>query len=113
MTGALLSVRDLTIAFGASEAVRNIAFDIAPGETLALVGESGSGKSVSALSVLRLLPASANISGDISFEGQNLASVDEQVLRGLRGNRVGMIFQEPMSSLNPVHTIGKQIGEAL
>jgi microcin C transport system ATP-binding protein len=113
MTGPLLSVRDLTIRFGTSEAVRNIAFDIAPGETLALVGESGSGKSVSALSVLRLLPPSASISGEISFEGQNLASVDEQILRGLRGNRVGMIFQEPMSSLNPVHTIGKQIGEVL
>ncbi|WEJ59427.1 ABC transporter ATP-binding protein [Devosia sp. FJ2-5-3] len=113
MTGPLLSVRDLTIRFGASEAVRNIAFDIAPGETLALVGESGSGKSVSALSVLRLLPASASISGEISFEGQNLARADEQVLRGLRGNRIGMIFQEPMSSLNPVHMIGKQIGEVL
>ncbi|MCW5722795.1 MAG: ABC transporter ATP-binding protein [Devosia sp.] len=113
MSAPLLSVRDLAIRFGATEAVRTISFDIAPGETLALVGESGSGKSVSALSVLRLLPKSATISGSIAFEGTNLATAGEEALRGVRGNRIGMIFQEPMSSLNPVHTIGKQIGEVL
>jgi len=109
----LLSIRDLTVSFGSAAAARNVSFDIAPGETLALVGESGSGKSVTALSALRLLPASAHLDGDILFEGENLARADAATLRAVRGNRVGMIFQEPMSSLNPVHTIGRQIGEVL
>jgi microcin C transport system ATP-binding protein len=113
LTPPLLSVRDLTIRFGAFEATRGICFDIAPGETLALVGESGSGKSVTALSVLKLLPPTASIEGTIALEGKNLATASEAELRGVRGNDVGMIFQEPMSSLNPVHTIGRQVGEIL
>ncbi len=113
MSAPLLSVRDLSIRFGAAEAVRNISFGIAPGETLALVGESGSGKSVTALSTLRLLPPSAEIRGEIRFAGQELVGASEAELRAVRGNQVGMIFQEPMSSLNPVHTIGRQIGEVL
>ncbi|QYO75957.1 ABC transporter ATP-binding protein [Devosia salina] len=113
MTAPLLSVRDLTISFGAFEAARDVSFDIAPGETLALVGESGSGKSMTALSTLRLLPPSAHLDGEILFEGDNLAGADDATLRAIRGNRVGMIFQEPMSSLNPVHTIGRQIAEVL
>jgi microcin C transport system ATP-binding protein len=113
LTPPLLSVRDLTIRFGAFEATRGIGFDIAPGETLALVGESGSGKSVTALSVLKLLPPTASIGGTIALEGKNLATASEAELRGVRGNDVGMIFQEPMSSLNPVHTIGRQVGEIL
>jgi microcin C transport system ATP-binding protein len=113
VTTPLLAIRDLTISFGPFEAVRDVSFDIAPGETLALVGESGSGKSVTALSALRLLPASAHLDGDILFEGENLALADDATLRSVRGNQVGMIFQEPMSSLNPVHTIGRQIGEVL
>lgn len=113
MTAPLLSVRDLTIRFGAFEAAKKVSFDIAPGETLALVGESGSGKSVTALSVLKLLPPSATLDGTISLDGQNLVSASATQLRGVRGNDVGMIFQEPMSSLNPVHTVGKQIGEIL
>ncbi|KFL30456.1 microcin ABC transporter ATP-binding protein [Devosia riboflavina] len=109
----LLSVRDLTIRFGAFEAAKKVSFDIAPGETLALVGESGSGKSVTALSILKLLPPSATLEGTIALDGQNLVSASATQLRGVRGNEVGMIFQEPMSSLNPVHTVGKQIGEIL
>ncbi|MBU1304380.1 MAG: ABC transporter ATP-binding protein [Alphaproteobacteria bacterium] len=113
MTAPLLSVRDLTIAFGATPATRSIGFDIAPGETLALVGESGSGKSVTALSILRLLPPSATVSGQILFKGQNLVTAPPAELRAVRGNDISMIFQEPMSSLNPVHTIEHQIGEVL
>lgn len=113
MTTPLLSVRDLTIAFGATPATRSIGFDIALGETLALVGESGSGKSVTALSILRLLPPAATVSGQILFKGQNLVTAPPAELRAVRGNDISMIFQEPMSSLNPVHTIEHQIGEVL
>jgi microcin C transport system ATP-binding protein len=113
MTAPLLSVRDLDVRFGPLAAAHGVGFDIAPGETLALVGESGSGKSVTALSMLRLLPPSATLSGSIRFEGTELVGAPDKTLRALRGNRVGMIFQEPMSSLNPVHTIGRQIGEVL
>ena len=113
MTAPLLSVRDLTIGFGASPAARSVSFDISPGETVALVGESGSGKSVTALSVLKLLPPSATLSGSIRLDGTELVGADDATLRQVRGNRVGMIFQEPMSSLNPLHSIGKQIGETL
>src|SRR6218665_2600350 len=113
MTTPLLSIRDLSIAFGASQATRNVSFDIAPGETVALVGESGSGKSVTALSVLKLLPPSAGLSGQILFKGQDLVSAPPEELRAVRGNNISMIFQEPMSSLNPVHTVERQIGEVL
>ncbi|KQX40317.1 microcin ABC transporter ATP-binding protein [Devosia sp. Root436] len=113
MTTPLLSIRDLTIAFGAHEATRRIAFDIAPGETVALVGESGSGKSVTALSVLKLLPPAARVSGQILFKGQDLVTAPPSELRAVRGNDISMIFQEPMSSLNPVHTVERQIGEVL
>jgi len=110
---ALLSIRDLDIDFGTTKAAKGVSFDIAPGETLALVGESGSGKSVTALSVLKLLPQAASLSGSIRFDGQELAWASDATLRGVRGNQVGMIFQEPMSSLNPVHTIGRQVAEVL
>jgi len=113
MTTPLLSVRDLTISFGANRATRAISFDIAKGETVALVGESGSGKSVTALSVLKLLPPAAQFSGQILFKGQDLITAPEPELRAVRGNDISMIFQEPMSSLNPVHTIERQIGEVL
>ncbi|WP_082555061.1 ABC transporter ATP-binding protein [Devosia sp. Root635] len=113
MTAPLLSIRDLTIAFGAHEATRGISFDIAPGETVALVGESGSGKSVTALSVLKLLPPSAALSGQILFKGRDLVTAPPAELRAVRGNDISMIFQEPMSSLNPVHTVERQIGEVL
>ncbi|MFD2647016.1 ABC transporter ATP-binding protein [Devosia albogilva] len=113
MTAPLLTVRDLTISFGQTEVVHGVGFEIKPGEALALVGESGSGKSVTAASILRLLPPQAHVAGFISFEGTDLAASTEPSLRGIRGNRVGMIFQEPMSSLNPVHTVGRQVGEVL
>ena len=119
MADPLLSIRDLSVDFatpsGVVHAVRNIAFDMAPGETLALVGESGSGKSVSALSILQLLPypTARHPNGSIRFEGQELLGADEATLRGIRGNDIAMIFQEPMTSLNPLHTIEKQINEVL
>ena len=100
MTAPLLSLRDLTITFGANAATHNVSFDIAPGETVALVGESGSGKSVTALSILKLLPPPAALWGDITFKGQNLLAVSDAELRAVRGNDISMIFQEPMTSLD-------------
>ena len=113
MTTPLLSIRDLNIAFGPNPAAKSVSFDIAPGETVALVGESGSGKSVTALSILKLLPPAAALSGTIDFKGNNLLTVPDADLRAVRGNDISMIFQEPMTSLNPLHTIGKQVGEVL
>lgn len=115
----LLSVRDLSVAFTQGDrqsiAVDHISFDIAKGETVALVGESGSGKSVSALSVLKLLPypPASHPSGQILFDGDDLLDADETDLRRVRGNDISMIFQEPMTSLNPLHMIERQIGEIL
>jgi microcin C transport system ATP-binding protein len=119
LTSPLLSVRDFSVAFTqggkTTTAVDHISFDIMPGETVALVGESGSGKSVTALSVLKLLayPAASHPSGQILFEGQDLLDADERDLRKVRGNDITMIFQEPMTSLNPLHVIEDQIGEVL
>ena len=115
----LLQVRNLSVDFTQSgrvtNAVKNVSFDIHKGETVALVGESGSGKSVSALSVLKLLsyPAASHPSGEILFKGQNLMQASERELRGVRGNDITMIFQEPMTSLNPLHSIERQIAEIL
>ncbi len=119
MTPALLSVRDLQVRFLTSEidvaAVKGVSFDIAPGKTLALVGESGSGKSVTALSVLKLLPypPASHPSGEVLFKGQDLVRASERELRAVRGNAISMIFQEPMTSLNPLHSVERQIGEVL
>lgn len=119
MSQPLLDIDDLSIAFrqqgGSQSVVSNLTLQIATGETLALVGESGSGKSVSALSVLRLLPSPpvSYPSGDICFHGQSLLHADERTLRGIRGNRIAMIFQEPMVSLNPLHNLEKQLYEVL
>ena len=119
MTAPLLSVRDLSVAFhqGGKEsiAVDRVSFDIMPGEVVALVGESGSGKSVTANSILKLLPypAASHPSGQILFEGKDLVNASMRELRAVRGNDITMIFQEPMTSLNPLHSIERQIGEIL
>jgi len=114
MSAPLLRVEDLTIAFGPRPVVRNLSFSLHRGETLALVGESGSGKSLSALSTLRLLPPAARIlSGRIALDGTDVLAADDRALQRLRGGVAGMIFQEPMTSLNPLHGIGRQVGEAV
>jgi peptide/nickel transport system ATP-binding protein len=109
----LLSVRDLRIAFGGREVLHGISFEVAEGETLGLVGESGSGKSATALAVIRLLGPSAAVSGSIQLGEENLVSLPEEAMRRHRGRDVAMVFQEPMTALNPVMTVGRQIAEAL
>jgi peptide/nickel transport system ATP-binding protein len=109
----LLRVRDLRIAFRAHEAVRGISFAIGRGETLGLVGESGSGKSATSLAVMRLLGPSAAVSGSIEFGGKNLLALPEAQMRQIRGREIAMVFQEPMTALNPVMTVGRQIAEAV
>ncbi|KAA9001367.1 ABC transporter ATP-binding protein [Affinibrenneria salicis] len=109
----LLDIQDLHVAFPGHQAVSGLNLTIAPGETLALVGESGCGKSATALSLMRLIAAPGRISGRILFEGQDLLTLPAAEMRRLRGNAISMIFQEPMTSLNPVLPIGQQIGETL
>jgi microcin C transport system ATP-binding protein len=119
MSEPLLDVKDLSVAFRQGSrttlAVDRVSFSIAKGETLALVGESGSGKSVSALSILKLLPypSASHPSGSVVFKGDELLDADERDLRRVRGNDITIIFQEPMTSLNPLHTVERQIGEIL
>ena len=115
----LLKIKDLSVSFGRDDrevrAVRNNSFDIGKGETVALVGESGSGKSVTALSVMQLLPypMAWHPSGSITFNGVEMVGAEEEALSKIRGDRIGIIFQEPMTSLNPLHTIEKQVGEII
>ncbi|MGE7369231.1 ABC transporter ATP-binding protein [Neorhizobium sp. NPDC001467] len=114
----VLSVRNLSTAFrtddGWKTVVRNISFDVNAGETVAIVGESGSGKSVTSLSIMRLLaPGSSRIEGEVFLNGQNILTLSEKDMRRVRGNDMAMIFQEPMTSLNPIFTIGRQISEVL
>ena len=115
----LLQVKDLRTHFyteeGLVKAVDGVTYDVQEGETLALVGESGCGKSISALSLLKLIPIPPGriVSGEVLFEGEDLMKLSEDEIRKIRGNRISMVFQEPMTSLNPVLTIGKQMTEAL
>lgn len=110
----LLEITGLDVSVEGSRLVRGVSFEVAAGERVALVGESGSGKTVTALSILRLFDAGgASTQGDIRFEGEDVLAMSQPRLRGLRGNRVGMIFQEPMTALNPLKTIGAQIAEVL
>ncbi|TNM63655.1 ABC transporter ATP-binding protein [Aliirhizobium smilacinae] len=117
-TAPVLSVKNLSTSFLVDgewkSVVRNMSFDVAPGETVAIVGESGSGKSVTSLSLMRLLaPATSRIEGEVMLNGRNLLALPEKEMRAVRGNEVSMIFQEPMTSLNPIFTIGRQISEVL
>ena len=119
MAEPLLQVKNLRTQFfteeGIVNAVNGVSYDVMPGEILGLVGESGCGKTVSALSVLRLIPSPPGkiIEGEILFEGEDILKMDEDEVRHVRGNKIGMIFQEPMTSLNPVLTIGRQLTETL
>ena len=114
---ALLDVSDLSIRLqtqrGPAYAVRNVSFSLERGETLGLIGESGCGKSITVLSLLGLLPENALVTGSIRFDGEELVGRKDSELCRIRGNRIGMIFQEPMTALNPVHSIGRQVAEPL
>jgi peptide/nickel transport system ATP-binding protein len=116
-TSPLLEVHDLSVSFrseaGQVNAVRGVTYTVNPGETVAIVGESGSGKSVSSLAVMGLLPSSATVTGSIRFKGQDLLSLNDRQLSKLRGSGLSMIFQDPLSALTPVYTIGDQIAEAV
>jgi peptide/nickel transport system ATP-binding protein len=109
----LLEIDRLTIRFGATEAVRDLSLRVQQGQVLGLVGESGSGKSVTALAILRLVDAAARVEGAIRFDGVNLLTLGSEAMRKLRGRDIAMIFQEPMTALNPVMPVGEQIAEAI
>ncbi len=110
---ALLEIRDLRVRFGEAEVVRGVSLTLEPGEALGLVGESGSGKSVTSLAILGLLSRAARIQGSIRWQGRELVGLANRELRLLRGREIAMIFQEPMTALNPVMTVGRQITEAI
>jgi peptide/nickel transport system ATP-binding protein len=109
----LLRLRNLRVRIGAQTAVDGVSFDVGAGETVGLVGESGCGKSLTALSILRLLPEGLHASGEVLFEGRDLMAASERELCSVRGRRIGMVFQEPMTALNPVYTVGTQVAEAI
>ena len=111
---SLVEVEDLSVAFGTRRVVDGVSFTLDRGETLALVGESGSGKSLTALSLLQLLPTGGvNPTGRVTLGGKQMIGADPETLRRARGELAGIIFQEPMTSLNPLHRIGKQVAEAV
>lgn len=110
----LIEIRDLSVSFNGNAVVSNLSLDIPAGQCLALVGESGSGKSVTAHSILQLLPRAGTVTtGSVRYRGQELIGADGRLLQRIRGNQIAMIFQEPMTSLNPLHTVARQIGETL
>jgi microcin C transport system ATP-binding protein len=109
----VLEVENLSVRFGPTHAVRGVSFHVDKGETVALVGESGSGKSVTALSTVSLVPGATEITGSVRYAGQEMVGAEEGTLRSIRGNDISFIFQEPMTSLNPLHTLEKQITESL
>ena len=115
MVAPVLSLHDLTVTFktpnGAVQAVRGVDIDVAPGEMVGVVGESGSGKSVTFLGILGLLPNSARITGSATVEGVELVGASNRVMRGVRGKKIAMIFQDPLSALNPVYRVGDQVAE--
>ncbi len=113
MSATLLSVEGLTVRFGRYAVVEELSFSVSPGEVLAVVGESGSGKSMTALALMRLVPPPGVITGRVVFDGEELLSLPERKMRSLRGGAMAMVFQEPMTSLNPVFSVGAQIAEAL
>ncbi len=114
---SLLEVTDLRVtlqtARGPADALRGVSFAMQRGDTVGLIGESGCGKSITALALMGLLPEGARVGGSIRFDGQELTALDEAALCRLRGARIGMVFQEPMTALNPLHTVGRQIAESL
>jgi oligopeptide/dipeptide ABC transporter ATP-binding protein len=116
-TVPVLEIKDLTVEFptddGIVHAVRGVSFTLEPGDVLGIVGESGSGKSVTSLAIMGLLPRSARVRGEVRFQGRNLLRLSEKELAGVRGQQISMIFQDPMTSLNPVYTVGWQLQEAI
>lgn len=118
MAEPALSIEDLRVDFhlkrGVLKAVNGVSFDVGKGETFGLVGESGSGKSVTARAIMRLVPSPpGKVAGDVTFEGQDIYALDKEQIRDIRGSKIAMVFQEPMSALNPVYTVGDQIGDVL
>ena len=109
----LLDLQSVSIDFGSKPAVRELSFSIAPGESVGLVGESGSGKSATALAIMRLLPPQASTRGRILFQGDDLLTASDAAIRSIRGRHIAMIFQEPMTALNPVMRVGDQVAEAV
>jgi oligopeptide/dipeptide ABC transporter ATP-binding protein len=116
-TVPVLEVKDLTVEFptddGVVHAVRGVSFSLEPGQVLGIVGESGSGKSVTSLAIMGLLPRSAHVRGEVNFRGRNLLKLSDKEQTGIRGKQIAMIFQDPMTSLNPVYTVGWQLQEAI
>ena len=117
MTSPILSVNDLRVSFpseaGTVSAVRGVSFDLHPGRTLGIVGESGSGKSVTSMSIMGLLPEYAKVEGSVKFEDRELLGLSDKEMSSIRGNGIGMIFQDPLSALTPVFDIGSQLVEAI